>query len=362
MKWQQKTNPKKAEVTKVDMMASPQGTHEPKTWTSPRDLAYVPPPQTIKLTKFLNISIYSAVSWLLHVASVSCFSWRGGNGGWGWEVLEKILGMAGGKTGKTDFGNKGCFLKQNMACLECNSLRGILQRVPSKKRTAFRNLKCSVSFTEAVDLQSFFFMFWISREMFAILHVGGSPPKMKIEMFVNVWYDHCFGGNPDVLVCFFDNLQWWSQILTASKNFTYIKHINTMINLLWVVSLSVFLFCFAKFFLGGKDNRPPVFLCIPWSGQSDRPMRWGSQLRAWWQLRCLASWWRWQTPFQAGVWLDLPSLKLTFSPLKMGSRPIFRGEVLLVSGRGLTQVEDPKGSSWRSSIRAPPPPNKKKHP
>jgi len=47
------------QVTKVDTMTGSQVT--PKTWTSPRDLAYVPPPQTVKLSRFLNISIYSAV-------------------------------------------------------------------------------------------------------------------------------------------------------------------------------------------------------------------------------------------------------------------------------------------------------------
>eukprot|EP00434_Breviolum_minutum_P019611 symbB.v1.2.017298.t1/scaffold1343.1/size124258/7 len=46
------------QVTQVDTMAGSQVT--PKTWTSPRDLAYVPPPQTGKLSRFLNISIYSA--------------------------------------------------------------------------------------------------------------------------------------------------------------------------------------------------------------------------------------------------------------------------------------------------------------
>jgi len=47
------------QVTKVDTMAGSRVT--PKTWKSPRDLAYVPPPQTVKLSSFLNISIYSAV-------------------------------------------------------------------------------------------------------------------------------------------------------------------------------------------------------------------------------------------------------------------------------------------------------------
>ena len=66
----------------------------PKTWTSPRDLAHVPPPQTVKLSRFLNISIYSAVSWLF---LFPCFF--PGERGRG-EMLEKILGMSAG--GKTD--------------------------------------------------------------------------------------------------------------------------------------------------------------------------------------------------------------------------------------------------------------------
>ena len=67
---------KKAEVTKVDTMTGWQ--IKPKTWKSPRDLAYVPPPQTVKLSRFLNISIYSAVSWLLLFPV-----FFGGERGWG---------------------------------------------------------------------------------------------------------------------------------------------------------------------------------------------------------------------------------------------------------------------------------------
>ena len=50
----------------------------PKTWKSPRDLAYVPPPQTVKLSSFLNISIYSAVAWPL---LFPVFFLGGGEGG-----------------------------------------------------------------------------------------------------------------------------------------------------------------------------------------------------------------------------------------------------------------------------------------
>ena len=54
----------------------------PKTWKSPRDLAYVPPPQTVKLSSFLNISIYSAVAWPL-LFPVFFGGGRGGEGkGW----------------------------------------------------------------------------------------------------------------------------------------------------------------------------------------------------------------------------------------------------------------------------------------